>query len=206
MRAFTLPKKKKTKRGVDLESLQGVSNSFPPIHWVAVIEKKGSQVFGLENQTSLKLLADFSERDFHEAIFKKLRGSAGRTQESYLVRQSPKKGAFPRHSFAREISPQQAATRELQKNTILFLKTEYKKGSFDFITLVGHPEAVGRFRLLMTKHIPQAVFRISPKWNSYLNEAERNHVLLKALRVKLKPPPRQLPFRSPNPPSKRSYS
>jgi len=206
MRAATLPKKKKTKLGVDLKSLQGLSPSFSQIHWVVVLEKKRNQVFGLENRKSLKLLADFSEQDFHEAISKKTRGSAGRTQESYLVRQSPKKAAFPRHSFSREISPEQAATRELQKKTFCYLKKEFKRRTFDFVTVVGHPEAVGRFHLLLSKHIPQAVYQVFPKWNSYLNKTDRNQFLLKALRMKPKLIPRQLPSLSPNPTPKRSYS
>jgi len=86
----TLARSKKTKRGVEVKSLQGLpATRFQKTQWLILLEKKRAQVFCLQNEKNLGLIKTFSEADFHEMVSKRLRGSAGRTQESYGIRNSP---------------------------------------------------------------------------------------------------------------------
>lgn len=205
MRKVLPNRSKKTKVGVDLKSLIGTVNPKTPIAWVVVLEKRKNQIYALGNNSTLELKAKFALKDFHEAISKRIRGSAGRTQESYLIRQGSKKAAFPRHSYSNRLSPEQAATERLLKGTLHYLKKQFQSGAFDSLLLVGHSETVGRFGKLATGKLEKAIQKTSAKWNSYLTKTERNKHLLTFLRAKESPPPRWLPSQSPQPIPKRSF-
>lgn len=206
MRTRLLNRSKKTKSGADLKSLFGINESSQPIRWLVLLEKRKSQIYALNDESSLELKASFSEKDFHEAVSKRLRGSAGRTQESYLVRQGHTQSAFPRHSYSNELSPKQAAMERILKGTLRYLKTQYQSGAFDSMILIGHSQALGRFVKLARGKIGKAIEEILPKWNSHLKVSERNKVLLGFLKARESPPPRWLPSQSPQPFPKRSRS
>jgi protein required for attachment to host cells len=169
-----------------------------------LLEKRKSKIYALNDESSLELKASFSEKDFHEAVSKRLRGSAGRTQESYLVRQGHTQSAFPRHSYTNELSPEQAAMEHLLRDTLRYLKTQHQSGAFDSLILIGHSQALGRFRKKARSKIAKTIVEILPKWNSHLKVFERNKILLGFLKARESPPPRWLPSKSPQPFPKRS--
>lgn len=187
-------KRKKTKSGVEIKSTVGALPPKKPIWWLAIIEKKRVQIFSYSLSTkNLEPVFSLCEPDYHEAVDRLIRDSAGRSQASYTRSQGGHQTGHPRHSYSSILSPDQKAAGHLFKTAASFLKKEGKKETFQALALIGHPHSLGQFREFLDAKTLNKITLQSKSFANYVSPRKQVKRLLSLLPIKSEQPGRWLP-------------
>lgn len=186
-----MTKRKKTKTGVEISSTLGLPNQKKSIWWLAIIEKKKVQVFSYSLSTkTLDSVFVSDQPNYHDAVFRILRDSAGRAQASYSRARGGHQTGRPRHAYSSLLSPDQKASLHLFKGAADFLKEEGKKGRFQALALIGHSHTLGQFRQLLDQRTQKKITLQSTHFSNYVSPKNQAKRLLSLL-----PEPPQAPLR-----------
>ena len=174
-----MARRKKTKRGTEIRSLIGTRRNREPIWWLAVLHKNQVQIFSfLPIRHELFPLWKRQEKDFHDLIARRLRGSAGRTQESFSWSTGGHQAGHRRHSYSSATSPKKRASQILLAAGAQFVKQEYRKQKFDHLALVATPAAYGTFKDLLGARLAKKVTFHAPALPNYLSSRQQEKHLL----------------------------
>lgn len=174
-----MARRKKTKRGTELRSLIGTRRVREPIWWLAVLHKNHVQIFSfLPIQQQLSPLWKRQERDFHDLIARRLRGPAGRTQESFSWSSGGHQTGHRRHSYSSATPPKKKASQALLAEGAKFVRQEYRKRKFDHLALVANPTTYGTFKDLLGARLAKKVTLHAPALPNYLSARQQEKRLL----------------------------
>ena len=187
-------KRKKTKTGVEIKSTLGANPPKKPVWWLAIIEKKRVQIFSYSLSTkTLDSLFAIEEPNYHEAIDRLVRDSAGRSQASYTRSRGGHQTGHPRHSYSSVLSPDQKAANHLFKTATDFLKKEGRKEKFQALALIGHPHSLGQFRDFLDSKTLKKISLQSMSFANYVSPKKQARRLLSLMPQKPETPARWLP-------------
>ncbi|NBV50501.1 hypothetical protein EBR78_04675 [bacterium] len=174
-----MARRKKTRSGAEIRSLVGAKRFQEPIWWLAVLHKNQVQIFSfspIEHQ--LCPLWKREEKDFHDLIARRLRGSAGRTQESFSWSAGGHQTGHRRHSYSSATPPKKRASQTLLAAGAHFVKQEYRKRKFDHLALVANPAVYGTFKELLGARLAKKVTLHAPALPNYLSSRQQEKQLL----------------------------
>jgi len=187
-------KRKKTKAGVETKSMVGAATKKKSVWWLALVEKKRVQIFSYSLTTkTLDSVFVRDQPDYHEAIDRLVRDSAGRSQASYSRSRGGHQSGHPRHSYSSFLTPDQKASGHLFKAASDFLKEERKKDSYQALAIIGHPQSLGHFREFLDAKTLKKITLQSGSFANYVSPRKQARRLLSLLPEQPKEPRRWLP-------------
>lgn len=165
----------KTKRGVDIDQLNGFERKKNDRCWLVVGDRSRFRVYvtkeNLEGNTDLIPIGEIKSPDGKKNDRELGSDRPGRSFLSHTTAHHGQTGA-PRHALSSRQSPTEHAMEELVRHAVAFLDEGWKAKKFDSLHLYAEPHLLGILRGHLDKALADVVTKTEERDYAWLTDNE----------------------------------